>query len=49
MAKRTVEHSYDPKTGKVVIFDSRVKTAEIGWTKGPGNNPLKKAARALWG
>lgn len=55
MAKQTFGHSRDRKTGKVTIHNETMtkaqkkSTTEMPWIKGPGSNPLKKAARALWG
>lgn len=55
MGKKTYGHAVDGK-GKVVVVDmtptrSQKKSTEnlIPMTPGPGNNPFKKAARALWG
>lgn len=54
MAKKTVYHTYDKKTKTATLHQEtrgqKAGSAEmIGWSKGPGKNPLKKAARALWG
>lgn len=55
MGKQTYGHTYDKKTKKVIVVnqtmtkDQAKSTELIGWSKGPGKSPVKRAMRNLFG